>query len=213
MRILTTTLLTLAVTVPAAASDRLQSFAFTHPAAAIRSVELAAGVGSVEIQSHPGDEVAVEVDVVAKRFGGRTDRRSRRLLEEMELQAEVRGSVLSLRLLPEQRGNRDFNEEWVVKLPPETAVTVKLGVGDIRVLDVEGEVEVKLGVGDVKVEGEYSAFGSIRASCGVGDVQLRTPAGRERGSGFIAKDLAATGGGSSPLRASVGVGDVSIRLR
>ena len=213
MRILTTTVLTLAVAAPAAASSRLQSFSASHPAAAVHSVAVAAGVGSVEIQSYAGDEIVIEVDVVARRFGGRTDRRSQRMLDELELQAEVRGGVLNLRLLPEQRGRREFNEEWVVKLPAEIAVSAALGVGDVRILDMTGDVEVKLGVGDVSIEGEYAAVGPIRANCGVGNAQVRTPEGRERASGFIAKDLATSGRGESSLRVSVGVGDVSIRLR
>lgn len=213
MRYVLTTLLTLALAGPAAASDRLRTFSSEFPAAGVRAVEVAAGVGTVEIQAHPGGAIATDVDVVAKRFSGRGDRRTRRLVEDLALSEELKGDVLVLRLLPEQRGRTEFNEEWVVKLPASLGITVKLGVGEIRVVDVSGDVELKLGVGDVTVEGEFSAFGPIRASCGVGDVAVRTPAGRERGSGFIAKDLAAQGEGTSTLRAAVGVGDISVRLR
>lgn len=213
MRYLTTAFLTLALAGPAAASDRLQSFATTYPAAGLKGVELAAGVGSVEFQSDPGAEVGVEVDVVARRFAGRTDRRGRRLLDELELHAETRNGVLTVRLLPEQRGRREFNEEWIVRLPPELAVSVKLGVGDVRILDMTGDVDVSLGVGDVSIEGAHTVVGPIRASCGVGNVMVRTPEGRERGSGFIAKSLNTSGTGNSSVSVSVGVGDVSVRLR
>jgi hypothetical protein len=134
-------------------------------------------------------------------------------LDAVQISAEMRGSTLVLRLNPEQRHDLELGEDWTVRLPARLAVRVKLGVGDLTVLDLTGEVRAEVGVGDVKIDGTYDSFGDIHASCGVGDATLRTPAGRNEGDGFIAHTLRASGPGKSDIDVSAGVGDVTIRLR
>ncbi len=53
----------------------------------------------------------------------------------------------------------------------------------------------------------------MHGNCGVGDVSLRTPDGREQGDGFIGHTLNAKGPGKASIHASAGVGDVKIHLR
>ncbi|MEP0773400.1 MAG: hypothetical protein HRF46_03430, partial [Acidobacteriota bacterium] len=74
-------------------------------------------------------------------------------------------------------------------------------------------LNVDVGVGDIEVTGEWTAFGSLRADSGVGEVTLRSPDGRQRGKGFVGRELASTGPGAARLRLDVGVGDVTIVLR
>jgi len=154
----------------------------------------------------------VRVEIRSKDGFFFSDRQAKRDVETTDLQARVSGSELTLSLTPEQRGAH-WVEDWTVRVPAAYAASIKLGVGDTTVLDLNGDVRVEVGVGDVRVEGQYQFFGDVHAACGVGDVSLRTPSGRDEGSGFIGHTLTAHGPGKSSIRTNAGVGDVKLRLR
>ncbi|NWG00918.1 MAG: hypothetical protein HXY19_08245 [Thermoanaerobaculaceae bacterium] len=183
-----------------------------RPSAGIAAVAIEAGVGEVEVLASQEPVLSVRIEVSADPSLLRSSRRLREELEQAELVAEERGGTLHLLVRPKQR-NRGWGEQWLVRLPATMARTVELGVGDVRILDVAADVTVEVGVGNVRIEGPEEAFGPVSASCGVGDVSLRTPAGRERGSGFIGHELTWRGPGTASIEAEAGVGDVVIRLR
>jgi hypothetical protein len=178
----------------------------------ITEVVIHAGVGEIEVLSDPGGRIIARVELKPKHFGI-FSRHSDPDIENLKLEPAVAGGTLTLELKPETHDDRNFSESWTVRLPASLAATVKLGVGDVKVLDLASDIEVELGVGDVTIEGQYASFGSVHANCGVGDVSMRTPEGREEGEGFIAHTLHAKGPGKASIRASAGVGDVKIRLR
>ncbi len=198
----------------AAAGGTVKSLTLTRPATGLATVVVKAGVGEVEVMGDSGQEISVQVELRAKDggfiFGSH---QSERDLEDVRLEPRVAGGDLTLELQPDGHGDRHWSESWTVRIPASLAASVKLGVGDVRVLDVAGDVTVEAGVGDVRVEGEFSSAGDIRATCGVGDASLRTPNGHNEGKGFIGHDLSAHGPGKASIRARAGVGDVTIRLR
>ncbi len=203
--------ISLAATV--AAGETLKTLTLSRPAAGVGSLTIRAGVGDVRIEGDSTDEIVIHVDVKSKEglfFG---DRQARREAEALTIEARVVGDELALSLEPEHHGDTHWAEHWAVRVPPSFAASVKLGVGDITVLDLGGDVKAEVGVGDVRIEGIYQSFGDVHASCGVGDASLRTPSGQEEGEGFIAHTLNAQGPGKAGIRVSAGVGDVKIRLR
>jgi hypothetical protein len=202
----------LLLAVPAWADDLERTFDLDRPASGITRIVLEVGVGDVEIVGDESDRITAHVEVSASK-GWRGSARARRELEAMQLEAEVKGEALHLRMSEHGEGDRHFGENWTLHVPAGTALELELGVGDLRVLDLAGTIEIEVGVGDVRVEGEHAAFGEIEGQCGVGDVSLRTPKGRTEGSGFIAHTLEARGPGKSAIDVEVGVGDVDIRLR
>ncbi|HUK14194.1 MAG TPA: hypothetical protein VLW17_12905 [Thermoanaerobaculaceae bacterium] len=191
-------------------ADR-RTLELTRPADAVQTVEIQAGVGDVDVSSGPGDTVSIHVEVRPK--GAHFWSSNRTDLDALEVAAETRGSTLVLRISPERRHDLEIGEDWTVRLPARLGLRVKLGVGDVHVLDMTGDMKAEVGVGDVKIEGSYDAFGDVHASCGVGDATLRTPAGRSEGEGFIGHSLRASGPGKADIEVSAGVGDVTIRLR
>lgn len=184
---------------------------YSRPVAGITRVVLDAGVGEVEVIGDSSTTITASVDVSQKgsRFWSRRDES----LAGLEIQPELDGATLRLRLGKGARGDHSWGEEWTVHLPRELAVEVELGVGEVRVLDVAGDITVEVGVGDVSVEGEDAKFGRVRASSGVGDASLRTPREHEDGEGFIGHSLQSRGSGQSEISVSAGVGDTRIRLR
>lgn len=196
----------------AAAGEHSRTLDLERPADRIKTVAIEAGVGEIEILATKDQTISVRVEVSSDSSSFFGSKRSTRELDEVELVAEERGGTLTLRIKPDRR-NKEWGEEWSVSLPETVAREVELGVGDVRILDAAADVSVEVGVGEVRIEGLHAAFGSISAECGVGDVSLRTPEGREDGSGFISRDLHARGPGSSTIEAEAGVGDIVIRLR
>ena len=196
-----------------ATGTTLRTLEHTQPAGELTGIIITAGVGDVEIVGDTGTEIRARVEIKKKHMGWFGSRNSDDEIESLEIERSVSGGKLTLRVKPESHEDRSFVETWRVYVPAGFTAEIKLGVGDATVLDVTGDVKAALGVGDVKVEGLHASFGSVRATCGVGDASLRTPAGREEGEGFIAHNLSAKGPGKAEIRAEVGVGDVTIRLR
>lgn len=214
----------------AAQAKDARTLTLERPAAGIATVAIDSGVGDVEVRGAGVDTVSVRVILRPKRGLLDSPRRIRELVEAVELRPEERGATLALRLRPAARqGN--YEASWSVVIPAATGLRLDAGVGDVRVVGVQGGVSVDLGVGnvtltdvagdlivdvgvgDVEVTGEWAAFGSLRADSGVGEVTLRTPDGRQRGKGVAGGKLAADGPGPARLRLAAGVGDVSIVLR
>ncbi len=196
----------------AATAQPVRTLDLSREAKGITAVVLHAGVGEVEILADAPGQIVAHVDLKPKHFGF-FSRHSDDDIEKVRIEPELSGSTLTLRLAPDSHGDRGFAEDWTIRIPAALAATVKLGVGDLKVLDVSGDIEAELGVGDVTIEGAYQSFGAVKASAGVGDVSMRTPDGRDHGEGFIAHSLHAKGPGKASIHASAGVGDVKIRLR
>jgi hypothetical protein len=212
MRRLPLILTALMVTVNAQASDVERSFDLDRPAAGVTRIVLEVGVGDVEVIADESGRITAHVEVSASK-SWRGSARARRELEAMELESELKGEALHLRMSEHGDDDRHFGEDWTLHVPTGVAIEIEQGVGDLRILDIAAAIEVELGVGDVRIEGEHAAFGSIEGQCGVGDVSLRTPIERTEGSGFIAHTLEAQGPGKAAIDVQVGVGDVDIRLR
>jgi hypothetical protein len=194
------------------AADRTRTFSATQPAEGIASVVLKGGVGDVEILAQNEDRIDVAVEASARR-GFWSSSKSEEILDQLTLEHEVRGSTMYLSLKSPHHGDRDFGEDWSVRLPARLAVRVKFGVGNLRINDVAGDIKAEVGVGDVRIEGTWAGFGAIHAKCGVGDADLRSPEGHREGEGFIAHSLEANGPGKSSIDVEAGVGDVTIKLR
>jgi hypothetical protein len=197
----------------AAPAASVRTLEHTQPAGTLTGIRISAGVGEVEILGDSGHEVRVRVEVKAKHAGLFGTRASDRDLESLKIEPSASDGTLTLRIAPDHDGDRDFSETWRVYVPGSFAAAVKLGVGEVTVLDLTGDLNAELGVGDVKIEGTNAAFGDVHATCGVGDASLRTPERHDEGEGFIAHHLTAKGPGKATIRAEVGVGDVTIRLR
>jgi hypothetical protein len=195
----------------AAAGAEHVTLDYSKPAQGITRVVLEAGVGDVEIIGDGSSTVTARVDVSPKgsHFWNHHDED----LTGLQIESELRGSTLSLRVGHDRHEDHAWSESWTVHVPNRLAVKVELGVGDTKVLDVAGDVDVEVGVGDISVEGEQSSFGTVHASSGVGNASLRTPQSREDGEGFIAHSLRSSGPGASQIKISAGVGDTEIRLR
>lgn len=203
---------TLAASAAIAAGDR--TLTLTQPVAGITGIVLRAGVGDVEILGQDAASIDATVTLASKHNGFWGSSRSNTAMDSARIETELRGSTLYISLQTDSDSHdRDLSEDWSLRLPRGLAAELKLGVGDVKVIDTRGDVDVKVGVGDVRVEGAWNDYGDISASCGVGDAELRGPDGREEGSGFIGHSLRSRAAGKSEIEVHSGVGDATIKLR
>jgi hypothetical protein len=232
VKIIVSSVAAFALVLPVVAGAQPRSLSHKATAAAVEGIAIHSGVGEIRVVAGTTDEITVVVDLEPKRGGPfGSSSRIAKSLELAQLLVQDNGAVLKLRVDAPRLRKRDFNERWSVELPARLALTIKAGVGDIRVegvagavvvdagvgdvriLDARGPVRVDAGVGDVLIEGEHASYGPINARCGVGGTSLRTPHGRVGGQGFIGKSLTASGPGEATIRVGAGVGEVRIRLR
>jgi hypothetical protein len=196
-----------------AVGGTLRTLEHSQPAGGLTAVIISAGIGDVEIRADSGSEIRARVEIREKSHGLFGPRLSDREIQALEIETSVSDGKLALRVGPERHSDHNFSETWTVYVPAGFAATVRLGVGDLTVLDLSGDVKAEVGVGDVKIEGLSASFGHVHATCGVGDATLRTPDGHQEGEGFIGHSLSASGSGKAEIHAQVGVGDVTVRLR
>lgn len=193
--------------IPALAAEERRTFPIDQPAEGITRLVIDSGVGDIEVVGSDVTTITGSVEVNGKK----SSTRKHNLLENLEFDVRRSGSALYLEVKSDD--HHDWGEEWLLTVPKALALSIDLGVGEVTARDLAGGVEVDVGVGEVTIEGEHASYGDIDADSGVGDVELRTPEGRQHGNGFIGKELRATGPGKSAISVEVGVGEVTIRLR
>lgn len=209
MRGLVIATIAISCAVPAYAADERRTFPIEQATEGITRIVIDAGVGEIEVVGADVATITGSVEVTNKK----SSLRKRGLIEKLELDVRRAGGTLYLEIKSGEDDHHDWGEEWMLSVPRALALSIDLGVGDVTVRDLAGGVEVDVGVGEVAIEGEHAAYGRIDADCGVGDVELRTPTGRQRGDGFIGKELRAEGPGKATINVDVGVGEADIRLR
>lgn len=209
MRAIVIAAIAVACAVPALAAEERRVFTVDQPAEGVTRLVIDAGVGEIEVIGADVAAVTGSIEVTNKK----SNLRKRGLLEKLELDLRRAGSTLYLEIKSADGDHHDWGEEWMLSVPRSLALSVDLGVGEITARDLAGGVQVDLGVGEVTIEGEHAAYGRIDADSGVGDVELRTPTGRQHGNGFIGKELRAEGPGKATINVDVGVGEATIRLR
>ena len=202
------------------------------PAATLEVLTLNSSIGDVEITAVEGArEVTIEVQLTPRRGGFFSSKRqAEREIQEAKLSTSVEGSKLDLHISPAADGDRRFEEDWSIELPPDLAIEIDHGVGDIVIRNTASRIEIDSGVGDVKLEilsGDVAVdlgvgtaavrapaepYASARGESGVGDATIKVRSERISGSGFLGKSASWNGSGSQSIEVSVGVGDAVITL-
>ncbi len=198
--------------------------------AALKAVQLEAGVGDVNITVGNGSLIVASVDLRPRRGGLFSSlKAAEKQVRAATFEPRLSGDTLVL-TLEDVDEDRRFEEDWTLTLPAHLALSVELGVGDIEIfnvaggLDLElgvgdaviqvngGPVDVEVGVGDITVHGPAAAYRSVEVAAGVGDVRIIAEGRKITGEGFIAHSAEWRGSGDADLDAESGVGDIRVVL-
>ena len=202
------------------------------PAEGLKQVFIDAGVGAVVVTGSDTD-TTITVSVMLEDDSGWHSDVDFELLDDTNLVQKKSRSELRLSLkLPRGIDDDEIQEHWDVQVPRSFAARVRMGVGNVDVMDISGGVKARVGVGTVAVE---VPRGSIDAHSGVGDVEVitETPSNGDieldsnvgsvklvlRGDRIRARDgwgpgqsLEVDGDGEDRIDASAGVGSVRVRV-
>ncbi len=153
-------------------------------------------VGDLHIQRGDASKISLHYTIKSRREGN---------VKEARVDFDVRGNDASIEFRAPYGGNTHFDVE--LEVPANTNLDVHEKVGDLVVENVEGDKDLELGVGDIRLAKASSAYRSVRASAGIGDVNSD---GYGETNGWLGKTLKYRGEGKYELRAHVGVGDITL---
>jgi hypothetical protein len=184
-------------------------------------LNIANGVGEIDIQLGEGDRIEVQVQIRGDRgwFGSRRD------VSDIDIEIERRGDELRLALEEEK-----LSANWQIILPKRllSELEINLGVGDLTIEALTSQLEIDLGVGevdaqvpdsiididvgvgDIEIVTHQANAGAVRASVGVGRVTIVGEGVDSSGRGVVR--ISAAGKGDKEIVAAAGVGDIDIRL-
>ncbi len=201
----------LVLALPAAAGGPVRTLAERWPTGEVARVELEFPVGEVVVTAHDGRDLVVRVELECERGKSRS-------CQEAAQAVRLHGSASESRLRVQLRnwpkvGARGLHANARVQVPRALPLSCDLGVGELRVEGMEGDLTLDLGVGEVQVVMAESAVRVVNLDVGVGEADLSTPRGRQKGSGWIAKELHwKKGPGEATVKIDCGVGEIRVAL-
>lgn len=186
-------------------------FTANVPATGLKSVDLTAEVGDVEVTAGKADTVKIVVTAIAGTpghfiFNWTTATAGTPLPADLHLVTERKGDTLVVHLAGAQTAGSAQTANHVLVVSPFGAAHGHLTGHWQVVLPARLAFSLKSGVGHVRVSG---LAGGLRAELGVGDLQANLPGGPvsvEAGVGKVEVTVASPDYGSVALTA--GVGDV-----
>lgn len=202
--LLSITVITLLILSPTSYGASTKNISSEFSADDFESIRLEVSVGELDIEVWDGDEIALDIELMAERSWWSLRRRN---IDDVELEVREFGDELSLSI-----EEKNIGQSWVVKIPAKLAIEVEMGVGEIRINDLSNTLILELGVGEVKVNTADIDFGHITASVGVGDSSIRGfGSGRDNERSFVSAESYYEGEGEFDIEIELGVGDISIR--
>ena len=169
-----------------------------------QTLDISFPVGSLEINTHDGNEVKVTIELEEKNNGWFDDSDN---LDELTLDSEQTANKLTLSL-----DNDDVQQNWLVSVPLSLAVNLDLGVGDIEINDFANSADIEVGVGAVRIDSQSDDYKYISLDSGVGDTRisgLKSDAKTSRK--MVSSESEYTGSGTHTIKIEVGVGDIKIK--
>ena len=183
----------------------------TLPAPSGKRVHLKFPVGELRVEASTGSQVELTLTARCKgwnRDGCEDDAR------HVRIESDDSGGQLDFEIKGYSNfHSNDFNLLGVLRVPANTDLDLDMGVGDLKVADVEGDLHVELGVGDASIRTSSRTVSRVDAQAGVGDADIIASGSRIRRHGFVGGTASwDEGRGRSAVTLHVGVGDATVRV-
>lgn len=169
-----------------------------------QAIDISFPVGSLEVNTHDGNEVKVSIELEEKNNGWFADSDN---LDELTLDSEQTANKLTLTL-----DNDDVQQTWLVSVPRSLAVNLDLGVGDIEINDFANSADIEVGVGAVRIDSQSDDYKYINLDSGVGDTRISGFENDAKTSRkMVSSESEYTGSGTHTIKIEVGVGDIKVK--
>jgi len=156
-------------------------------------------VGDLRIKRGDSTKIRLEYTLKSRQESG---------LKEARANFDILGNDATVEFHAPTGGNTQF--DVLLEVPANTHLDVHQRVGNLAVDSIDGDKDLSVGVGDIRISTEHSAYRTVKASTGVGDVNGE---GYGETHGWLGKSLKYHGDGEYELRAHVGVGDIKLQGR
>jgi hypothetical protein len=159
-------------------------------------------VGEIEITTHDGDELKLEV-LVSERdqhWFASAD------VDDAELEKDINGSNVHLQIKID-----DTLQTWRLTVPKSAHLNINLGVGEIDIDNASRNIDVELGVGEADIRLADDDYANIELESGVGSTDIRGFKGTKNHHALVSEEASWRGSGKYTIHAEVGVGEVDVR--
>jgi predicted membrane protein len=190
------------------------------------TIQVVDSFGSVKVEGWDKEEVELTVTKrTQKKYEPKDIAKAMKGLERFKVTMEPVGEtsmmVISTRYLswtPARmfRGKTNLNLDYLIKVPRQSALLIKHGIGEVEVTNVSGDIEATASIGEISLKLPEDQSYAVDAHVRIGDVSSEFGQTTKR-QGLFAVGAKLAGEPSTPTRRvflRVGIGDINVsRLR
>ncbi|WP_299013237.1 hypothetical protein [uncultured Photobacterium sp.] len=161
-------------------------------------------VGKIEVRVVNGDAVTYKVKI-------EDDSSSWSLfsvdLDTIKVSEDVTEQTASLKI-----DEDDVSQKWTLIVPPELALSFRVGVGNLNVDSFSQSLFADIGVGSAWISVDSTDYRSVLAEVGVGEIQMSgfEPGELHKERAVVSEELRYSGTGAHTIDINIGVGDVNL---
>jgi hypothetical protein len=110
------------------------------------------------------------------------------------------------------RGKTNLQLDYIIKVPRQSALLIKHGIGEVEVVNVSGDIEATASIGEIRLKLPEEQSYAVDARVRIGDVSSEFGQATHR-KGPLAVGAKLTGEPAAPTRrifARIGIGDIQV---
>jgi predicted membrane protein len=190
------------------------------------TIQIVDSFGSVKVEGWDKEEVELTVTKrTQKKYEPKDLAEAAKQLERFKITMESVGETSLLVIntaypswTPARmfRGKTNLKLDYVIKIPRQSTLLIKHGIGEVEVNNVSGDIETTASIGDVRLNLPEDQSYAVDAHVRIGDVSSEFGQTTHR-QGLLAVGAKLTGEPDTPTRRiflRVGIGDIQVaRLR
>jgi hypothetical protein len=184
------------------------------------TIQIVESFGSVKVEGWDKEEVEMTVTKrTQKKYEQKDLAKAAKGLERFKVTMEAVGetSLLVIKTTypswtPIFRGKTNLQLDYIIKVPRQSALLIKHGIGEVEVVNVSGDIEATASIGEISLKLPEEESYAVDARVRIGDVSSEFGQATQR-KGVFAVGAKLAGEPASPTRrifARIGIGDIQV---
>jgi hypothetical protein len=184
------------------------------------TIQIVDSFGSVKVEGWDKEEVELTVKKrTQKKYEQKDLAKAAKGLERFKVTMEAVGetSLLVIKTTypswtPIFRGKTNLQLDYIIKVPRQSALLIKHGIGEVEVVNVSGDIEATASIGEISLKLPEEQSYAVDARVRIGDVSSEFGQATHR-KGPLAVGAKLTGEPAAPTRrifARIGIGDIQV---
>jgi hypothetical protein len=184
------------------------------------TIQIVDSFGSVKVEGWDKEEVELTVKKrTQKKYEQKDLAKATKGLERFKVTMDAVGetSLLVIKTTypswtPIFRGKTNLQLDYIIKVPRQSALLIKHGIGEVEVINVSGDIEATASIGEISLKLPEEQSYAVDARVRIGDVSSEFGQATHR-KGPLAVGAKLTGEPAAPTRrifARIGIGDIQV---